>query len=165
MKPNWVRRSVVCFAFVAAGLIQSSLARAESPYGFTHGIASGDVTDVSAVLWTRVVRDGTQREHGDQDDRRKVSVRVEVALDPAFRRPHFKETVHAHAADDFTVKVIAGPLLPDHVYFYRWRHGSAVSRVGQTAANGVVSADGSVGRISRWYASVFMIRRNSHFTS
>ena len=86
------------------------------PVTFTQGVASGDVTDRSAVLWTRVDR-GTP-------------LKVEVSPDPSFHRPHFKGEVRASAENDFTVKVVAAPLLPNQQYYYRWRHGSAMSPVG-----------------------------------
>jgi alkaline phosphatase D len=91
-------------------------AHAVPDVSFAHGVASGDVTAFSAVLWTRVDRD--------------TPLKIEVALSPDLRDPHFKEEVRAQAANDFTVKVVASPLLPDRFYYYRWRHGSAMSPVG-----------------------------------
>jgi alkaline phosphatase D len=86
------------------------------PVTFTHGVASGDVTDRSAVLWTRVDRN--------------TLLKIEVSPDPSFHVTHFKRVVQASAENDFTAKVVASPLLPNQPYFYRWRHGSAVSEVG-----------------------------------
>jgi alkaline phosphatase D len=83
---------------------------------FTHGVASGDVRPLGAVLWTRV--------------NQEVKLKVEVSLDPTFRKKIFKRTVLASADNDFTAKVIARPLKPDQTYFYRWRHGSSQSEVG-----------------------------------
>jgi alkaline phosphatase D len=60
---------------------------------FTHGIASGDVTPLSAVLWTRI----------DQE----AELKVEVALDPVFQEKVFKRTVLASANNDFTAQVTA----------------------------------------------------------
>lgn len=96
---------------------------------FTHGIASGDVTPFSAVLWTRV----------DQE----VKLKVEVALDPAFHEKIFKRTILASASNDFTAQVTARWLRPDQTYFYRWRHGASQSDVGtfKTAPLPWVAAD------------------------
>src|SRR5256885_16675905 len=67
---------------------------------FPQGVASGDVTPFSAVLWTRV--QPALPNSGGQE-----AVTVEVALDPAFRRIHFRRTVNAQSNDDFTIKVVA----------------------------------------------------------
>jgi alkaline phosphatase D len=89
---------------------------------FPHGVASGDVTPFSAVLWTRVQPSGKSAS--------PEPLVVEVALDSAFSRIHFRRTVSAQPQNDFTVKVIALPLLPNQVYHYRWRHKSADSPAG-----------------------------------
>jgi phosphodiesterase/alkaline phosphatase D-like protein len=57
---------------------------------FTHGVASGDVTPFSAVLWTRVNQPG--------------AVTAEVAREPTFTKVVFKAVVRARVEDDFTVK-------------------------------------------------------------
>lgn len=72
-----------------------------SPLAFTHGVASGDVTHLSAVLWTRVDAHAT--------------LTVEVFTDPGFQQRVLKRTVLASAANDFTAKVIAAPLRSDQV--------------------------------------------------
>ena len=84
---------------------------------FTDGVASGDVTHNSAVLWTRV----------DQ----KAKLTVEVSTNPAFpKKGTLKETVSATADNDFTAKVVVAPLKKDDTYFYRFRSGKSVSEVG-----------------------------------
>jgi len=142
---SWVRWLGVALAWLlsTAGL-GSRAAEAAPPIVFTHGVASGDVTPSSVVLWTRVIREDPRRDDdGDDDDRdqddddsddgegqNRLSVRVEVALDPAFRRVHFRSQLTAHAENDFTVKVVTTPLLPSRQYYYRWRHGSVSSPIG-----------------------------------
>jgi alkaline phosphatase D len=86
------------------------------PITFTHGVASGDVTPFSAVLWTRINQPG--------------AVTAEVAREPTFTKVVFKAVVRARVEDDFTVKVRAAPLAPNGIFFYRWHHGDAVSDVG-----------------------------------
>lgn len=109
------------------GFVGRSEARPQ--VAFPQGVASGDVTPFSAVLWTRVERRSGTRDD-DDGDVRHVNVKVEVALDPGFHRPHFKREMKARVDRDFTVRVVAAPLLPNHLYYYRWRRGSAVSPVG-----------------------------------
>src|SRR5215211_4104396 len=89
---------------------------------FTHGVASGDVTSTSAILWTRVDR--------------RASVKVEVWDDPSLTgQKVFQATEpQTSSAGDFTVKIEATGLQPDTAYYYRFRHGNeaggAVSPVG-----------------------------------
>jgi len=82
---------------------------------FTHGVASGEVTPASAVVWTRVDRE--------------VVLTLEVSDTKAFTTP-LTLTAAALAANDFTAKALVFPLKPATRYFFRWRHGNAVSDVG-----------------------------------
>ncbi|PYM45852.1 MAG: hypothetical protein DME14_19635 [Candidatus Rokuibacteriota bacterium] len=88
---------------------------------FTHGVASGEVTHGSAVLWTRV----------DQE----AALTVDVSTDPRFEEPTLTETALASADSDFTARVIAAPLRPGQQYFFRWRDGASVSEVGTFKAS------------------------------
>src|SRR5437870_2889095 len=97
--------------------------QASSRVTFPQGVASGDVTPFSAVLWTRV-------QPAAPDSSSQEALIVEVALDSGFRRIHFKRTVNAQSNDDFTIKVVALPLLPGQLYYFRWRHVSADSPIG-----------------------------------
>jgi len=108
---------LVTFAVLPRSAQGASLVR------FPQGVASGDVTPFSAVLWTRV--QPALPNSGGQE-----AVTVEVALDPAFRRIHFRRTVNAQSNDDFMIKVVALPLLPGQLYYFRWRHVSADSSIG-----------------------------------
>ena len=108
----------------ALGLLAGPTARADSggvPV-FTSGVASGDVTRTSAILWTRIDRD--------------TNVKVEVWSNPALAgKKAFQQTVpHASAAHDFTVKIDATNLNPATSYFFRFKHddfdGASFSDVG-----------------------------------
>jgi alkaline phosphatase D len=102
---------------------------------FTDGVASGDVTASSAILWTRIDRDAT--------------VKVEVWNNPQLQgMKAFQQTVpHASAAHDFTVKVDATGLSPGTVYYYRFKHddtdGASFSDIGtfRTAPSPYTAAD------------------------
>lgn len=89
---------------------------------FTDGVASGDVTSTSAILWTRVDR--------------QTSVKVEVWDNPALSsQKAFQATVpQTSSTGDFTVKIEATGLSPNTTYYYRFRHGNeegaAVSAIG-----------------------------------
>src|SRR6476659_3994509 len=83
---------------------------------FTHGVASGDVTSKSAVLWTRT----------DQD----TQVNVEVSKLPHFKKLDFQNVVHSTADSDFTAKFLAEGLKPDTLYYYRFKAGQITSEIG-----------------------------------
>lgn len=112
------KRRVPAAAFLAvlvlANPFLAPVAVASSP--FTHGVASGEVTPFSAVLWTRVDRE--------------AALTVEVSTDPTFSGRTVIERGTATIINDFTVKVTARPLEPGRQYFYRWRLGASLSEVG-----------------------------------
>ncbi|MBI3951389.1 MAG: alkaline phosphatase D family protein, partial [Acidobacteria bacterium] len=71
----------------------------------THGQASGDVTDSSAIIWTRVSR--------------AARVFVEVALNPSFTSSRTTEPILVGAETDFTAKIEVTGLEPGQRYYYR----------------------------------------------
>ncbi|MFJ5714099.1 glycerophosphodiester phosphodiesterase family protein [Neobacillus sp. NPDC093127] len=71
----------------------------------SHGVASGDVTDSSAVLWARA--------NGP------ANIQFEVSSDPSFKHRSIVKTSHADAKHDFTVNVPVNGLKPDTAYYYR----------------------------------------------
>lgn len=111
MKPQGISASVLVLTVTCVGLWLSPRPLRAGPASavtFTHGVASGEIRPFTAVLWTRV----------DQEAR----LLVEVSPDPTFHRLHFRHTVWASAATDFTAQTTV-PVLPQRTYFYRWRHG------------------------------------------
>lgn len=76
---------------------------------FPHGVASGDVRETSAVLWTRPSR--------------IAPVTVEVSADPQFGTIAFERTVRPSPDRDLTVKILASGLKPATRYHYRFRIG------------------------------------------
>jgi phosphodiesterase/alkaline phosphatase D-like protein len=84
---------------------------------FTHGVASGEVTPLSAVLWTRT--DGA------------AVLRVEVErISPGPGPKYLNHLAFATASSDFTARVLVFPLLPDAQYRYKFRSGAATSATG-----------------------------------
>jgi alkaline phosphatase D len=83
---------------------------------FTAGLASGEVTPFSAVLWTRLDHEG--------------EATVELSATPSFQELLLTHTVTVMATTDFTAKVEVSSLAPAQTYFYRWRSGGATSAVG-----------------------------------
>ncbi|OQO98604.1 alkaline phosphatase D family protein [Geobacillus sp. 44B] len=75
----------------------------KKPY-ISHGAASGEVTDTSAVLWARTSQ--------------PAKVRFEVSEDAAFKKAIVK-TKKATSEHDLTVQVKVTGLKPDTIYYYR----------------------------------------------
>ena len=97
-----------------------TIAAAATPSSFLHGVASGDPTTDSVVLWTRVTTAAAS-----------AAVRWEMSRDPAFRVVDKYGTVTADAERDHTVKVAPGGLKPGEIYHYRFWLGEEVSPVGR----------------------------------
>jgi alkaline phosphatase D len=113
----------VCMLLLTVGMIVSPnillslpVKAAPSQIQFTHGIASGDVTPTSAVLWTRTGQD--------------AQVEVLVSKHPTLKKPDFKGTIHSTSATDFTAKLLAEGLKPNTLYYYRFIAGDSKSEIG-----------------------------------
>ena len=71
----------------------------------THGVASGDVTSNSAIIWTRTNQES--------------QVSVEFSTDPDFDTAEAAGPTNATAANDFTAQVKVDGLNPSTRYYYR----------------------------------------------
>ena len=83
---------------------------------FAYGVAAGDMTSDSAVLWTRTPT--------------ATSLTPQLALNQAFDNPVNLSSIQSSSASDFTVKVLATGLKPGTQYYYRFMDGSVSSPVG-----------------------------------
>src|SRR5258705_11558728 len=90
------------------GLAQASRSRwMERRDLYPEGVASGDPTADSVILWTRRPFDnGGAR-----------TLPLEVAEDQAFRRVVSRSPATVSAASDWTCRVLVGGLRPAHVYW------------------------------------------------
>lgn len=98
---------------VGAGPAAAGPARAEPPSDLivTHGVASGDVTAASAVVWARA--SGPAQLH------------VEYDTDPAFSQPKLRGSAAADPTTDYTAQLKLEGLEPDTTYYYRvWFSGA-----------------------------------------
>jgi alkaline phosphatase D len=110
---------------------------------FQHGVASGDPTQTSVILWTRV----TPAARG------VVPVRWSIARDPAFKDVVRRGVVRTGPERDYTVKVDVEGLEAGQQYYYWFSAGSAVSRGGATRtlpANGVGDFRFAIVSCSNW---------------
>lgn len=96
---------------------------------FTLGVASGDPTPWSVVLWTRLAPDPL---NGGGLGNRDIRVDIEVARDPGFRHVLRAGYRWAQARDGHVVNVLVRSLPPDTTLYYRFRAMGQVSRVGIT---------------------------------
>jgi len=76
--------------------------------GYTHGVASGEPSARSVLLWTRYV--------GSSD----VKLRAEVAEDALFQRLVAGGEVEAQVERDHTARITVSGLNPDRWYYYRF---------------------------------------------
>jgi phosphodiesterase/alkaline phosphatase D-like protein len=102
-----MRRAVL---IVVAVTIVALPASAHGARGFSYGVAAGEVTDDSAMLWARSDRSGTAT--------------LEVARDSRFRRVVKRARDRAASSADLTVQRTVTGLDADTTYYYRWRLGS-----------------------------------------
>ena len=139
------RRSVLKGAALGAAAAATATARpfdlqaAAAPAAsgiFGYGVASGDPTAHSLVIWTRATPPRTRR--GDPVASPgsglglPLRVRWEVAHDPHFSKLVDRGTVLTSATSDHTVKIDVQGLRPYTRYFYRFRARGEVSPVGRT---------------------------------
>jgi len=94
-------------------------------HSFRHGVASGDPLNDRVILWTRV----TPRRNGDTAD---ITVRWQMATDPAMQMVVAGGSTATSVDRDYTVKIDAAGLLPGHVYYYQFAVDGEKSVVGRT---------------------------------
>ncbi|MBT0667929.1 alkaline phosphatase D family protein [Novosphingobium profundi] len=95
-------------ALSTPGFSSSALAAILAARGFTHGVASGEPTGHSVLLWTRYVGSG------------ETTLRCEVATDEAFAKVVSGGEVTASPAHDNCAKLVVTGLEPDRWYHYRF---------------------------------------------
>jgi alkaline phosphatase D len=106
---QFTRRGIVAAAPVLA-VSTPSIAKTRARGAFTHGVASGDPTSQSVILWTRFV----------PEDGRTCRIGWEVADDESFQRIVRRGEAVASAARDWCVKVDASGLPSGRSFAYRF---------------------------------------------
>ncbi|MEZ6030131.1 MAG: alkaline phosphatase D family protein [Hyphomonadaceae bacterium] len=110
---------------------------------FQHGVASGDPTQTSVILWTRLTTDETGM----------VPVSWVVASDPGFKTVVKRGTTSTGPERDYTVKVEADGLEPGQLYYYYFLVGRTPSPGGATRtlpAGGMADFRMAVVSCSNW---------------
>ena len=129
------RRTVLATGAAGAALAGTTLpspARAAAAANgvFRHGVASGDPTPDSVLLWTRVTPTPESTPGSGRGPR--VTVTWEVARDAGFRDVVRRGRAETAPWRDHTVKVDVDGLAPARWYYYRFRCAGATSRTGRT---------------------------------
>uniref|UniRef100_A0A383WPE6 PhoD-like phosphatase metallophosphatase domain-containing protein n=1 Tax=Tetradesmus obliquus TaxID=3088 RepID=A0A383WPE6_TETOB len=109
----------------AAGSQGSTAAAAGPCAGFLHGVASGDPTPDSVVLWTRFTPQ-------DNSTDQQVQWHMSTAANFTPSEAQVQGTASASPGADFTVKVNVGSLQPATRYFYYFTSGNYSSLLGTT---------------------------------
>lgn len=107
---------ILALALAGALLAASCGERGRPVAGFSLGVASGDVTSTSALLWTRADAVGP--------------VRAVIATDPGFDHVVARVAGEASPARDLTVQVTVSGLEPATRYFFRYEGHDGVSETG-----------------------------------
>jgi alkaline phosphatase D len=129
------RRSFAISSAAMAALWSTRQLRAAGPetplsdYPFTLGVASGDPTPDSVVLWTRLAPDPLA---GGGMPPRPVNVVWQIAEDDGMSVIVRQGTAIAHPDWAHSVHVEVEGLRPDRWYWYQFQVGAAVSAVGRT---------------------------------
>ena len=117
----------------AGALAVARLARpapaAAGPATFQHGVASGDPTSGSFLIWTRVTPEADALPGSGIGS--PTEVRWQVATDPGFKRVVRDGIARATTVRDHTVKVDVRGLEPDRFYHYRFKTLGDVSETGR----------------------------------
>ena len=133
------RRDLIKYAGISSIVISSwgisSCAEDEDPnFTFEHGVASGDPTESSVILWTRVSRTNFRDIHDDEQlsGTYDANVSWRVATDESFANVVNSGSTKVGSETDFTLKVDAQNLQSNTKYFYQFTVGPNSSVVGKT---------------------------------
>src|SRR5260221_7309785 len=98
------------FAHAGSRAQPSRVSWVERRERFAEGVASGDPTSNSVIVWTRL----------SSSPLPDVPLTVEVAEDAAFARVVARTHTRARASADHTCRVLVGGLRPARSYWYRF---------------------------------------------
>ena len=96
---------------------------------FTLGVASGDPTADSVVLWTRLANE-VLREIGAEQD--AIEIAYEISDSESFRNVLRRGVIVAPAELGHSAHAEVRGLQSDTVYYYRWQTGDVTSTTGRT---------------------------------
>ena len=95
------------------------------PVAFLHGVASGDPTATSVILWTRV-------SPIDENFTGVVTGEWQVSPTKDFAKISKSDKFSTNNTQDFTVKIDSKGMKSGHIYYYRFQVGEIYSPIGKT---------------------------------
>lgn len=117
------RTAIVSSLSLATPVLTSCNTESHVPdLAFNHGVASGDPTASSTIIWTRLSTTTTELIKGSW----------QVSLTSDFKRISRKGKFTTAADRDYTAKIDVSGLRPGQTYYYRFKIGKSVSPVGRT---------------------------------
>ena len=123
------RTALKSLAALGAGAAVTACAPSSEKAGaFTHGVASGDPTQSSVVIWTRAAAASAAP---GQNPMESVTGTWQVAEDEAFTRILQSGAFATGPERDYTVKIDVTDLPPGRRLMYRFRMGDRISPVGR----------------------------------
>ena len=131
-----MRRLGIAFVAVAVCVPVGFAASATSPAGFAYGVAAGEITPTSAVLWTRAPKAGVVHFLLGRATRRGKRLYYAV------RTPGVPAT--ASTSNDLTVRLSVRDLQPETLYAYFAREGSTDSVTGTFTTAPLPTANATV---------------------
>ena len=116
-------------AGVFAKKLEQSLADERTRNIFLTGVASGDPTQDSVVLWTRINLESRSRKNSAKNSQQ---VSWQLSTSPGFEKILKKGRINTDASRDFTVKVEVRGLKAGQQYYYRFLTEGIYSEIGRT---------------------------------
>lgn len=114
-----MKKTILAFTFLAS--LTLFPVKAEAKY-FTAGVASGDPTSKSVIIWTKI----------DSEPDAFSSVEYEVAKDKEFKHLVNYGDLYTDKMKDQTIKIDVKNLKPETTYYYRFIYKHEYSEVGKT---------------------------------
>ena len=91
---------------------------------FAHGIASGDPSADSVILWSRITL--------DDPPAGGVNIQWQISESPDFTALSASGIAQTHAARDWTIKAEPSGLKSGQLYYFRFLYGDIISPIGRT---------------------------------
>ena len=94
----------------------------QSSYLFPYGVASGDATDSSVIIWTKII---------PKNNNDSIIVKWQISKKPDFKKIIIGNTL-ATKEKNFSVKILVSSLEANTIYYYRFYSAGQYSPIGKT---------------------------------
>lgn len=133
MRTASARHTAIAAVSLACAALAAAPAAASAARGFTLGVATGDVSATTAMVWAHATR--------------QSSAMLEVSRTRSFRHPFIRRIgLRSLASHDHTIQKTVRGLAPGHRYHFRFRtyrrHGRHLTITGTSATGTFTTAPG-----------------------